>query len=231
MGIRNQSVARMVVLAFSGALAWAQSGGVAGVVKDQQGRPVAGAQVSLLRRPAGPADTVPYHASADALANGGFSFSGVPAGRYQLCAQKGNSDLLNPCTWASGPMVNVGSAAITQDIVMESGHRLKLRLDDSRGVFAANRESASLGRVYVSLLSESGGFIPLAPGASDARGKDYEYLIPFGKPVKLRVGRDKYDLEDDKGVRADRERGQNVDINVARGQAHPGVTVRVGGLK
>ena len=90
---------------------------LAGTVVDQNGNPISGASVSVVRQaiflPATPgaapqlaAGEVMFGASWTTDGNGNFQATSVPAGNYLLCIEKLNSPLLDPCSWSTPIKVN-----------------------------------------------------------------------------------------------------------------------------
>jgi hypothetical protein len=75
-------------------------GAMLGKVVYEDGKPVAGAVVSLYRKPASDILVVPgVVKGARTAADGTFSLTNVGPGTYRLCPQLPFSEYLNPCEW------------------------------------------------------------------------------------------------------------------------------------
>src|SRR5438105_4517218 len=85
----------------------AGTGKIAGEVLGAGGTPVARARVAVLARPlAPPTDPFePFDVEVTAGADGKFIVTGVPQGRFAICASSPNQPLLPNCTWEAEPVV------------------------------------------------------------------------------------------------------------------------------
>jgi hypothetical protein len=177
--------------------AWAQKGGISGVVLDSATKPVGGATVlcksipnygnpAVAQPPAVPTP-VPVSLSAVTDSAGAFRIAGLPAGAYYVCAVPPSSGLLSSCSYAPKLMIvevgagqQVGNATIT----MLSGAVVRVQVMDAGGKIPQGHR--------FSVVSMAGdGTYEIGIMASQTTGEtDYELTIPKDRTSRLMVQTD-----------------------------------------
>lgn len=131
-------------------------------------------------------------------AKGAFTFSGLKDGTYVLCAYPGvRSEYLSTCTWKPNPpQIQVkGTARVAaQEIVLEKGARINIRLDDEQGVWPD--PTATKAGFQLGIRGESGLLRHAAPLQKDATGYDYVVLLPKGKRQRLVIEAEGVEVEE-----------------------------------
>ena len=131
---------------------------------------------------------------ARSVRDGTFSISGVPVGDYRVCAEIEGKGLLHTCRWGNGPLVSIRSGSPTQAapaIHFAAGTPLHIRLSDDAHVLPA---PGAKGEVPWFGIAKGDGFAALPLVGSDAGGRDYEMLIPFGASLSVAVMNKSYTL-------------------------------------
>lgn len=226
-----KATAIMTVALALARVASGQTGGyVSGVVRAEGGAPVAGATVTLNVRPTG-LETRIHDVRTVTNAAGSYSFRGVPAGRYLVCAQLPGSDFVSPCFWNNAPpiLTDVTDGGTARaDVTLATGYRLKIRLDDGGGALVAAGEDQNSLSILVAIVSGSAGFVPVLPSKQDITGRDYEVVVPFGMPFKLTTSSEAFDLNDDRNARIANNNFSR-EINIPKGGTHPVVRLGIAG--
>jgi len=165
------------------------AGTVRGTVQDELRRPLSNATVWLQIRRANEKDRPrPFHQWTRTGPGGQFQFSGVPAGRFILCAQLPGTDLLDSCQWDLQPpsVVVSGSATVNvPPITLQKGYPLRVRIDDPRGDLSVQELRAQGASVRLGLWTPAGLFVPLALRYKEPRGEEHEAVVPYRTPLRL----------------------------------------------
>jgi hypothetical protein len=131
---------------------------------------------------------------ARSVRDGTFSISGVPVGDYRICAEIEGKGLLHTCRWGNGPLVSIRSGSPTQSapaIRFTAGTPLHIRLSDDARVLPA---PGVKGEVPWFGIAKTDGIAALPLVSSDAGGRDYEMLVPFGTSLSVSVMNKSYTL-------------------------------------
>lgn len=80
-------------------------------------------------------------------ADGRFSIAGLQGGPYIICVAAPRTDLLDPCAWSTPPVIRVaaGGASSGNEIEVESGALVRVRIDDNARLF----QPLEIGRAHV----------------------------------------------------------------------------------
>ena len=124
--------------------------------------------------------------------------SDVPGGSWKICAEMHDQQLLlNTCRWADGPVVKItagGGSAAVPAIRFQAGAKLHIRLSDDAVEF---RKSGWSGETPVFGIPMVSGFVALPMVGSDAGGRDFEILVPFGMTHRVMAMSKCYSLADE----------------------------------
>ncbi|HWR35736.1 MAG TPA: carboxypeptidase-like regulatory domain-containing protein [Clostridia bacterium] len=146
------------------------------MVVGDDGKPVA-AIVSAIR------DTLPaVGGRAKAAEDGAFMIPGLTAGVYTICAAVEDLGYLDPCIWSAHPLtvqVGEGDAATDARVVMKKAVPLQVRLDDPGKVLGQTISGKQSGpKVLMGVFTPRRLFQPLQMRSTDAKGRDYQLLVP-----------------------------------------------------
>lgn len=213
----------------------AQNGAmVYGTVVDDADRPVAGARVTVWRKPA--SDTLGIGKDPGSTAtrsNGAFYFPGLAPGSYRFCAHLPKSDLISPCRWTvKAPMVSVRTNAMILGlkIRLEKGHRIPIEIEDSGGRISAHVGKTKGAVIDVGVSGPGEPYLVAEEMGKKGNNHEYSVVVPYDIPVRVSVHSDFFTLGDKDGRPL--TRGQIVSSQVAaRGKASEPVRVRVLGSK
>lgn len=136
--------------------------------------------------------------------DGAFAFSGLPPGRYRVCAQLSQSLLLNPCDW--DPKLNILAVSENQilpsvRISLKEGVLAPVRIDDPSDFIAANEGKKPGASILIGAVLPNGTFLPISP-VDDKKtmgGREHQILIPVDTDVKMVAASRVYQLSDSSG--------------------------------
>jgi hypothetical protein len=170
---------RLIILAalcFPWAPVGAQNtGGVSGVVRNDQGSPIGGATVRLGRLP----KTVPVRprekpriAPGEQLINrlvttkpdGTFRADSLPSGSYQYCVS-GPKPYLNACQWFAWRMVSVvaGQTVPIPDLRLSIGATLRIEVSDPAGRAQPSGFPGAAPNMQIGVQTTTGAYHPAYP--------------------------------------------------------------------
>ena len=178
------------------------AGTITGKVVDTFNRPVSAAIVTLSQEPASLSKPAPMHGStSQTAADGTFSFDGLDAASYLLCAQVPKGTLLNPCQWTTAlPHATLSSATATTSITltMRSGYRIPIRVDDPQGLLNIHEGKTPGAHLLIGI---PGGYhFEIADiDSADAAGRNLSVLVPFDAPVSVAVQSRFFKVQDPAG--------------------------------
>lgn len=189
------------------AAALAQSTNAAGrlqvTVTDQQGQPLAGATVQYVRliRVVSVTGTHPntqqmpapgevaVHGEVETDSTGSLTVTGLPVGRYVLCAEVRSAAWLNPCIWQQPVVVAVSDGATTtQSLVLVKGVFLNVRVRDPKGLMPQTPDGIwSRPKLKAGVVYHNGAYQEARNIRTGSTGHDYQLVIPARMPMALRL--------------------------------------------
>ena len=177
-----------------------QFGRLHGIVIDDQKQAVAGAIVTAQPEAEPGREMRPVFVAS--RKDGSFEFNGIPAGRYTLCAQIKERDLLNSCVWSENPRritLAGGELLAGVPIVMRSGVPIEIELDDASNVLEATAAKQNRRRVLVGVFSGNGRFHPARVESREGKKVKHYILVPPNEDLKLLVHGRNVEIEDGAG--------------------------------
>jgi hypothetical protein len=154
------------------------------VVKDDSGKPVAGAVAVAT----GIGTSSHQSHTVTTTASGAYSFTGLEPGNYQVCVQVPGGPNLDPCQWSTPTPIAVASGATTanQTTTAVKGAVLQVRINDPQQLLATDK-STSASDIVVGVLLPQALFQPMRLATSDATGRTYDAAIPLGVPIRVQI--------------------------------------------
>jgi hypothetical protein len=194
--IRIVLLSTMLPASFILAQALGPTGSLQGSVTDTQGRPVAGAVVryqsvppsvaaGLSPKPA-PGETVASGAVATD-GSGRFTVSGLPSAPHLLCASVPSAPYLDPCIWGQAVRTTVSAGlTATQPLILVKGVYVNVRVNDPMGILPQAVDGPWTPRkLLVGVVYGTGAYQAAQNTAVDLAGRDYQLIVPAGKPFRL----------------------------------------------
>jgi hypothetical protein len=173
---------------------------MSGTLKDTGGAPVAKALVTAYLQAKSTDGKFPPVFNTTTGSDGSFTFTGLVAGTYLLCAERPDIALLNPCFWAAkktNATVPAGGSATGVSLVAEKGVAINIRVNDSKGLVSA---SPLLDDVIIAVKPTTGPGLPVRVAAKDGTGKTLTALVPQAQAVDVFIYSGKLVLADSKGT-------------------------------
>lgn len=206
----------------------ATAGSVSGMLRTNDGIPVEGAVV--MARSQSPSNKQKPLTSARSGADGSFTISGLPRGRYEICVRDRKQGLLDPCRWSSSPP-SVDLTASDQYhlpvITLRKGRLLQVHIvDDSGHLLASPQRGAD---VLVGVWNDDGFFVTIPLKTSDSKSRLHVQYVPVDKPIQLSVSSQSNIIADENGVPGDAKRGVRKQIDFPPGNQPINVTFHATG--
>lgn len=224
-----------ILVAASSLAAQSGLGSIQGIAVDPEARVVPRAVVSIHRVFDREQPLLRYSDQQFTNENGSFQFSGVPAGRYNVCLQAPGSDMLNPCQWtpSSAPVVTAqaGTPVNAGAIRFARGSRLRVLLEDAGKLLRKHANKEPGADVHVMVLLPSGFRAPMTLVGDEEAGWEHEMVVPAGVPIQLQIASEFFDLTDDSGVPFDKKSGKHVTLASAMTGGAETVKFKVTGAK
>jgi hypothetical protein len=205
--LRMLNASSMILLSAVGQLWAGDTASISGPVLDDSGRLVPGAVVQLHRiddlvPPEKPVPTptstvyprfpVPLGFAAQSSGvDGRFAFTGLPSGRYSICAYTNALGYLSNCQWIQAIQitdVQDGSTLENIAVTLRRGAIVQVRLLDPQAlVVLPSGISALVDRHYFfpSVVTRDGNFQPLHQTSQIGDQHVYSVTIPNGTTVEL----------------------------------------------
>jgi hypothetical protein len=176
-----------------------KGGSLSGVVTGDDKQPLSALVIAT--KPGPPLVRTTVQSGAD----GAFSFPGLAAGEYQICASIANNAYLNPCTWAPiSPTAEVtaGQSTTGFKLIMRKGATLTVKINDPELALTSAAVAGKVGpHVILGVFTPRGMYLPLAISSKDALGTSHSVSIPMDQDVPLHlVGKD-LDVTDSSGTK------------------------------
>ncbi len=186
------------------ALAWGQpapavdgTAGVSGTVVNGKG-----AGVAATVRLTGLGSARPF-GTVQSGADGAFSFTGLAAGAYRICATPSGSQYVDSCLWTGGRPVRIttGKVVTGYKALVETAGTLQVQIADPVGVLTAVSAPGPAGTigqgsmsaktaapsVLVGVTTDRGLFIGARISASAGNVKTHSVTVPVDREVSLTV--------------------------------------------
>jgi len=181
-----------------------QTGSLAGIVVDDRGQPVLGADVEYRLLRAGATDRYGRHIFTDPIVSGWvttgndgrFAVPGLRTGQYALCALSKLPHQLHSCQWGEGgaPVrVNAGQETGDVRLVLRSGVRLTVHVADPSGSVDPTQvfgSPARARRLLLGVVSDRGEYYPVHLVSNAQGAPAYGIAVPRNRAMKLAVDTD-----------------------------------------
>jgi hypothetical protein len=167
------------------------SGAISGNLRGEDGTSIAGASISLQLASLPPSGRLPsFPSSAKSGADGSYSFGGLHAGPYRICAQAPGTVWLNPCDWGlqvPAAALTAAQKSVSLAVTMKKGVALPIRVDDPTQLLSNNEGKTPGAHLLIGVASDALVFHHATLVSTDSAGRNFEIVIPFGAPINLVV--------------------------------------------
>jgi hypothetical protein len=167
------------------------------LVKDAQGVPIPGAQVTYRRlfRAVANSQNQPVPATGEAVksgaisvdSSGGTALTGLPSGSYAICGSVPGLPYVDPCKWSGGPIVTVVANATTgYTLTLIRGVFINIRINDPTHQLPQVKDGPlRAGKLIVGVRFGNGAYQGAQNTGVDADGRDYQIVVPASMPLQL----------------------------------------------
>jgi hypothetical protein len=153
---------------------------VTGVVLDDQGKPIAGATVTVARSSVdGPLRAAEVY-STTTTADGGYSVSGLGAGPFFVCASVSGRPLLDPCEWSPTQVIvrlAGGTDTVNTTTQLELGATVSIRIDDPGLILSAPIAGQPQPSLELGVWRSDGHFHQARLASSNATGRNFSLAV------------------------------------------------------
>lgn len=178
------------------------SGSIAGIVQDEDGKPLPHVLVTWYRSVIRPEDSQPPEGSVLSDEKGQFAFLGLGPATYLLCNRSSPSrSLVGNCAWTRTPPAVVlqdGTNVVGLKLTAYQGVRVEIEFQDKKKVLKGPEEADRTTALQAGVLTRDGMFHPAAIEGRSAEAQHYVLVVPANLPVRLQVDAFGLELKDDK---------------------------------
>jgi len=123
--------------------------------------------------------------------NGAFSFAGLPAGTYVVCASVPGGGYVDPCLFdAALPEVTVGPGQTARSfLLVKKASTLKVHITDTAQLTAPITigKPAPSNYLVMGVFAPGGRFHPVIQTAANASGSDHIVTVPLDQPFSFHI--------------------------------------------
>ena len=191
--VRALLAAAFAALVHGQSAAASQVGSVSGIVRGDDGKPLA-AGVHFVPR-IGNIGAVRF---VEALSDGSFSIPSLAAADYEICIHYRAGGYIDPCQWPTLKLSYTQPAQNTSGLQLAAprGSILLVYIVDPQGVI----DASPTGQMIVGVTSQGGMFYPMQPVSKDHTRKVYTFTVPFGLPVSVFLAAPHLKIQDERGT-------------------------------
>jgi len=173
-------------LLVSGIGLMAQTARIKGLIQTEDGTPVAGSNVLVVRT-----RTPPFNSALVTAQDGTFDAPGLPAGTYRICPDIPSSQYLSPCTWYDpNAIVTVqdGQEVDGVSITLHQGSTITVVVKDPGGLAQAKHNGNDPPQfLFIAVKGPKKIPYPLVGGIQNGSSTTYQMVVPTDTPLKLIV--------------------------------------------
>jgi len=150
---------------------------IQGTVHDDSGKPIAGAFALATTQSAAALPT----RTTVTDGQGQYTFTNLPAGKYNICIQIPGTSRLGNCEWAAATSATVAaSQSLTNPtITIAKGTLFQLRLNDPNQLIAQTDD------ILLGVYLPGGAFRPMRLASRDAAGRTYDIAVPLSTSFRI----------------------------------------------
>lgn len=178
--------------------AFAQTGGIQGIITTAPSAPIPGAAVSYRRvlkylprigqqRPKLAAGEASFTVIATTDNRGNHYVTGLPPGDYTVCVNVPGQPYLDPCLWGGAPYTHVRAGqTATVNVILERGVFLSVHVNDPQALLPISQKSPlDFGHLKVGVIFGKGAFLAALRVSARANAQDYRLAVRVGVPLQV----------------------------------------------
>jgi hypothetical protein len=171
----------------------------------------------------------PYDHQFASKADGSFSLTGVPAGKYRICVDAPQENVLDPCLWPDAQQtwtVANGDNLTKLAIKVQTGMQLKVHVNDPQGALPQTKGGVHGEALSMAVITNRKRYYNLRLLSAGKNGSDHYVVVPFDEPLLLVTESASLAVSDKDGKRVSGD-SQKMPLRIASGTM-PSVVVNVG---
>jgi hypothetical protein len=171
----------------------------------------------------------PFDRQFASKSDGSFTLTGVPAGRYQVCVDAPQENVLDPCLWSTAPTVvtipatgNVTGLAIQ----VATGSRLTVHVNDPQALLPAPKGGIAGRALSIRVITANNHQVNFRLLGASARTRDHYLPVPFDQSMILVIEASGVSLSDSKDQKYTGN-ALRIPVRIPGGGSKPTVIVNV----
>jgi hypothetical protein len=171
----------------------------------------------------------PYDHQFASKADGSFSLTGVPAGKYRICVDAPHENVLDPCLWSDTQQIwtvadsdNLTKLAIKVQI----GTQVKVHVTDPQGALPQTKGGVHGEALSMVVMTNRKRYHNLRLLSAGKNWSDHYVVVPFDEPPVLVTESASLAVSDKDGKRVSGD-SQKMPVRVAAGAIMAPVVVNV----
>ena len=202
---------------------------IAGSIRTAGGKPIRGAVTVHDLSGGRTAGQTPFDRQFASRSDGTFTISGVPAGKYQICVEAPQENVLDPCVWSPTDTVvdlSGGKSVAGFAVSVQTGYLLQVHLNDPQALLPAAKGGTSGDAVRIVVKTKSNTFQSFRLFNTAATSRDHYLLVPFDETMTLTVSSANLALSDGNNQRYSADTAQ-IPVRIPAGGSVPPVMINV----
>ena len=183
---------------FAGTLA------ISGTIKTTANKPIRAALTIHDVSTARTQGHTPFDRQFASKTDGSFTISGVPAGKYQICVDAPQENVLDPCVWSSTVnVVDLTSGAPVSGLALkvDTGYMLQVHVNDPQAALPAPKGGTAGAALSLLVITKNNRYQSLRLLGASAAAQDHYLLVPYDETMTLAVSSSSVALSDANGQR------------------------------
>ncbi len=142
-----------------------------------------------------------YHASQKAGADGKATFTGLPEGPYEVCAQFSGSLLLDSCSWVNRPQAAFlhAGATLNVPVVLKQGTNITVQVSDNSKLLT--KETFPGQKLRLEVSAKDAHSIPMLIASPTANLRQFSALVLADADLRIHVRSNDVQVADPSGTR------------------------------
>jgi hypothetical protein len=161
--------------------------------------------------------------------DGAFSLSGVPAGKFRICVDAPQENVLDPCLWSTDEQtftVTDGVPLTNLNITVQVGTKIRVHVNDPQDALPKEKGGVRGDALTMVVQTSDRRYHNLRQVSSGPSGSDHYLVVPFDQTVTLVTESTTVALKDQDGKRVSGD-SKKTPIRVSAGKSAAPVVVNV----
>jgi hypothetical protein len=171
----------------------------------------------------------PFDRQFSSKADGTFSIPDIPAGKYEICVDAPQENVLDPCLWSLTPSaVTVPASGSVSGLQIEvnTGYMLRVHVKDPQAALQPTKGGIGGDELAIHVSAPNGRYVNFRALSLAPSEREHYLLVPFGQTLTLTISSSTLALSDGNSKRFSGD-SLTVPLRIAKGGSWPEITVGV----